>query len=194
MRRFVFTFGSAIVASAAAAGAWADQPQIITNANGPAIVGRTAAPARCVPVDSGMGPLGVVVAGPPVAPAAVVSRELSLQPTYDRLATVQLTDTYTIIDPYADLRRNDPPGGLDENHGLRRAQRLWLSLYAPQAPRVITGSPDNTGPAAQAQADPSFVRAQPPATPASPAACPTAVAKAAPSAPAKIQAAQLEAK
>jgi hypothetical protein len=185
-----------VIASGASAGAYAvDQPRVITNANANAVVSSAApGPAACVTVGASGGQLAVVIPGTPVAPAAVVSRELSLQPTYDRLATVQVGDTNTIIDPYADLRRTDAPCGLDENNSLLQAQRQWLSLSAPPAPRVIVGAEGSSGATAEAQPDPSFVHA-PPALPA-PArtAAPRVTAQAAPPTTQPAPAAKLAAK
>ena len=169
MRRCLCMIGSMVIASGASAGAYAvDQPRVITNANANAVVGGAApGSAACVTVGASGGQLAVVFPGAAVAPAAVVSRELSLQPTYDRLATLQVGDCNTIIDPYADLRRTDAPCGMDENNGLLQAQRLWLSLSAPPAPRVIVGAEGSSGATAAAQPDPSFVHARP-ALPAAP--------------------------
>jgi hypothetical protein len=168
MRRHWYTIGSAILASAAAAGVHAaDQPQIITNGSVPA-VGRDHL-ATCTRVDTtGAAPTLVLPgSGPAAAPAAVVSRGLALQPTYDHLAILQIAATSTLIDPYADLRRADmPAGGLDENHLLLKASRLALSRYDQAQPRVIVGGPDAGATAAQALPDPSFVRVPIPAPPA----------------------------
>jgi hypothetical protein len=69
---------------------------------------------------------------------------------------------------------------MDENNGLLQAQRQWLSLSAPQAPRVIVGAEGSGGATAEARPDPSSVRARP-AIPAAPrAAAPTPAGKAAP--------------
>jgi hypothetical protein len=174
MRRYVFIIGSAGIACIAAAGLLvADPPRIITNSSAPAVSRDN--PAIGVRVDStgAAATLVIPAAGAGVAPAAVVSRELSLQPTYDRLATLQIADMNTIFDPYADLRRADmPSGGLDEHHMLLQAQRLWQSRSGQCTPRVIVGGPDAGGGAVEAQSDPSFVRLPAPLLPAAAPAAP----------------------
>lgn len=81
-----------------------------------------------------IGPSARIIMPANLHPEAAVSRELAAQPVHPYMVKVVLNDvspftngavTHTWIDP---LQRLDGPGGLDENHSLVRAQRLYLGL------------------------------------------------------------------
>lgn len=75
-----------------------------------------------VPVDRNRPEGPQIVQRKVVAPAAVVSRALSEQPVLPHLVEVQFGGVTVLVDPQVDYRRTT--GGLDENHTIRRSQRL----------------------------------------------------------------------
>ena len=77
-----------------------------------------------------------LVSRPIVARDAVISRGLSEQPVHEHLVEVQMVNTTIYIDPdatYSSLGN----GGLDADHSIVRAQRLYKALHTASSAYIV---------------------------------------------------------
>ena len=159
----------------------------VINGGNPAVVTVTESSQQAISYPLQSSAAALTVGGAVVAPAAIVSRDLAMQPTYSGLATLQIADNYTIIDPYADYRRHDSPAGLDSNHSIVRAGRLYQSLNAGPTSYVLQGGKPEASaePAADRPVQPIMIIPKPMVPPAD---VPLETATPAPASPAPVAA------
>jgi hypothetical protein len=77
-----------------------------------------------------------VVTRPITASAAVIDRDLSEQPVHRHLIEMQMVNTTIYLDPQA-IYSSLGNGGLDKDHSIVRAQRLYNGLHTATPARLV---------------------------------------------------------